>query len=126
MNFLIRGNFILGAPMETKKHIENTIKFACSLPLDVAYFMPLAFMYGSDLWNDAFEKGLIKREDEYYAYSEENRKFGNFTGEELAGFCKIAIKRFYFRPKYFTRQFIKSLKRRDFNFLKTGMNNILK
>jgi radical SAM superfamily enzyme YgiQ (UPF0313 family) len=126
MNFLIRGNFILGAQMETKEHIENTIKFACSLPIDIAYFMPLAYMYGSDLWDDAFEKGLIKREDEYHIYSEENRKLGNFTGKELAGFCREATKRFYFRPNYFARQFIKSFKRQDFNFLKAGMNNIFK
>jgi sialic acid synthase SpsE len=33
MGFFINASFILGAPIETKQHIENTIKLAISLPL---------------------------------------------------------------------------------------------
>ncbi|MBI5328507.1 MAG: radical SAM protein [Deltaproteobacteria bacterium] len=42
--FDIGGFFIMGFPTETKEEIEQTIKFACSLPLDrigVSYFQPL-------------------------------------------------------------------------------------
>jgi len=38
MDFFIAAGFIIGAPIETKKHIENTIKFACSLPIDLASY----------------------------------------------------------------------------------------
>jgi len=56
MNFFTIGNFILGAPIETKKHLEQTIKFACSLPLDIAIFNPLFYLRGSDLWLEAVKR----------------------------------------------------------------------
>ncbi|ENO12441.1 Fe-S oxidoreductase [Thermoplasmatales archaeon SCGC AB-539-C06] len=53
MGFFVGANFILGAPIETKKHIENTIKFAKSIPLNSAIFYILGYSYGTQLWEDA-------------------------------------------------------------------------
>lgn len=124
MNFYTRGTFIFGAPIETEKHIERTIKFACSLPLDIAIFNPLYYQRGSDLWFEAVECGKIN-EDEHYAVTADSRKgLGNFSSEELEELCKKAFRRFYFRPSYITRQIFQSIMNRDFSLIRTGLNYI--
>jgi len=121
MGFISSGNFILGAPIETKEHIENSIKFACSLPLEQVGFSTLEYRYGSDLWIEAVNKGLIdKNENEVVADS--NRGLANFSKEELQEFCNIGLRRFYFRPKYYVQQLAKAIYRRDFRILRIGMN----
>ena len=122
MNFLTLGNFIIGAPIETKKHIKKTVDFACSLPLDVAIFNPLSFQRGSDLWNEAVENGNIDENEETLA--DIRLGLGNFTSDELESLCKDATKKFYFRPKYISNQIIKSIIEKDLNYLKFGLKNL--
>ena len=43
---VIEGYFIIGAPIETRKHIEKTIEFAKSLPIDIAIFFTLCLSKG--------------------------------------------------------------------------------
>ncbi len=119
MNFITMGNFILGAPFETKTHFEKTIEFARSLPLDLALFFPLAYMDGSDLWNDAVKKGVVS-----YKYDEfgqvinlKENGLSNFSHKELKGYCNNAVKKFYYRPSYFLRQIMRSILRKDFRLL---------
>lgn len=125
MNFMTVGNFILGASIETERYIEKTIKFACSLPLDIAHFFPLAYMYGSDLWNEAVQNNIIIEDGNYHKSEDIRKKLGNFTGEELQEFCKNGMKRFYLRPNYVVGQFIKGIKKQDFSLIKIGINNLL-
>jgi len=63
MNFITRATFILGAPFETKQHFEKTIKFACSLPLDIAIFRPLNYCPGAELWDEAVKQGKIMKNE---------------------------------------------------------------
>ena len=58
--FLTIGNFILGAPIETEKHMDDSINFAKELNLDFAFFYPYNYLKGSALWEDAFQKGIVK------------------------------------------------------------------
>jgi anaerobic magnesium-protoporphyrin IX monomethyl ester cyclase len=103
MDFFISCNFILGAPIETKKHIKNTIKFASSLPIDIALFAPLSYQKGSDLWTEAVEKNKISSNE--FAVTADSRKgLGNFTEEELTKYIKKANTRFYLRPTYLLSQ----------------------
>jgi anaerobic magnesium-protoporphyrin IX monomethyl ester cyclase len=117
MGFLITGSFIFGAPIETKKHIDNTINFAKSLPLDIVFFIPLSYLYGSDLWYEAEKDGKVCLDDGFFVIADKKRGLGNFTKEELEMFCKKAIKSFYMRPRYFYRQIFSLFKRRDYRFL---------
>lgn len=57
MGFFTLGFFILGAPFETKRYFENTIKFAESLPLDAVAFFTLEYGAGSKLWEEAVMGG---------------------------------------------------------------------
>ena len=124
MDFLTMGTFILGAPIETKKHIEQTIKFAGSLPLDIVVFHVLSYRYGSELWKEAFKNGLIK-ENEDIVVADSRRGLGNFTQKELEEFSRKASRKFYSRPNYIKREFFKFIKTKDTNFIKIGLNNFL-
>lgn len=124
MDFICWGNFILGAPIETEEHIEQTIKFACSLPLDIAIFNPLCYMWGSNLWNEAIKNGNISNTDGYSIIADSKRNLGNFSGKELAEFCEKAMQKFFFRPGYITRQALKAIRTHNFRFLRTQLNHL--
>lgn len=127
MGFITGGNFILGAPLETKKHIENTIKFACSLPLDSAGFSILQYAYGSDLWREAVESGRIlknQRNGEIGQYADSTIGLGNFTTKELFEYRNRAIKKFYFRPKYILYQLFNIIHSGELSRILYGINSI--
>ena len=117
MGFNVEGNFIFGAPIETEKHIKNSIEFACSLPIDRVAFSSLQYRYRSDLWFEAFKSGKITKDDGFSINSDSRRGLGNFTEEELKEYCKKAIKKFYYRPTYLIRQIFKSIKMKNLNNL---------
>jgi len=123
MGFITIGSFILGAPIETKKHIENTIRFAYSLPLDIAFFVPLKYLIGSPLWIDAVKDNKIN-EEEYVVPADSCRNLGNFTKDELFEKAIKAEKNFYLRPRYIFDQIYMSIYRRNFMFLKNGFRVI--
>jgi len=119
MGFFINASFILGAPIETKQHIENTIKFACSLPIDIASFGPLGYIIGSQLWKEAVEDGKISS-DTFVELADSRKGLGNLTREELIAYTTKAIKTFYLRPKYILSQIYRSILRYDFDMLING------
>jgi len=125
MNFVILGNFILGAPFETKKHFEKTIGLACSLPFDMVFFFPLAYMDGSDLWNDGVKKGIFSKNPTEVGKKVDLKELGlsNYNHEELRNYCSYAIRKFYYRPSYVVRQIYRSLLRKDFRLLSLELKN---
>jgi anaerobic magnesium-protoporphyrin IX monomethyl ester cyclase len=122
MNFVTMGSFIFGAPIETDKHIENSIDFACSLPLDFANFVPLKYIKGSQIWDEAVKNNKISEDsDTFFALSDKNDGLGNFTKNELMEYTIKAFYRFYNRPSYFVHQMVRSISRNDFKFLLNGL-----
>ena len=122
MNFVTMGSFIFGAPMETDEHIENTIDFTCSLPLDFANFVPLKYIKGSQIWNEAVENNKISDDsDKFFALADKNDGLGNFTRNELLEYTIKAFYRFYNRPSYLIGQMVRSVSRNDFKFLLNGI-----
>lgn len=112
--FITCGTFILGAPFETRKHFDKTIEFAKSIPLDSVSFLPLRYMVGADLWNDAVESEKI-RSDEYAVTADSKRKLGNYTQQELSNYCKKASRAFYYRPTYVYHILKYCLQKNDFS-----------
>lgn len=125
IGFFTAGNFIVGAPIETKRHIEQTIKFACSLPLDLVLFGPLYYIYGSDLWNEGIKNGNINENDGYSVPADLRRGLGNFSIEELNAFCRKALINFYLRPHFVFREISKAIRTKDFKFIQTGLETLL-
>jgi radical SAM superfamily enzyme YgiQ (UPF0313 family) len=123
MGFLTNASFIIGAPNEKKKQIENTIKFACSLPLDAASFWPLHYTWHSRLWTEAVKNKKISK-NEYGVPADKRLGLGNFTNEELWSFVKNAYKRFYLRPGYLFDQIYQSILKQDFRLLLNGIRVI--
>ncbi|MEM4258401.1 MAG: radical SAM protein [Candidatus Thermoplasmatota archaeon] len=121
MGFFVYANFMLGAPLETKHHLINTIRFAKKLPIDAAGFFVLGYLYGSDLWWDAVKKGLIQP-DEYYVTVDSRRGIGNFTEQELNTYAMNAYKQFYMRPSLWIKQILHACKTHNSSFLKLGMS----
>ncbi len=120
MKFFIGASFIIGAPIETDKHIENTIKFACSLKLDRANFVPLIYRMGSSLWVEAVKDKKIKP-DQYEVLADKSHNLSNFTEDELINYTAKAFTSFYFRPNYMFEQFFKTLLRKDFSLFRNGL-----
>jgi len=59
---VIVGSFIVGAPDETLKEVETTLKFAFELDIDVPQLNILSAFPGTDLWSDLVKKGFIDEE----------------------------------------------------------------
>ena len=117
MGFIVTGSFIFGAPIETKKHLENTRKFAKKLPLDGAYFYPFNYRIGSPIWDEAVAEGIIDKE-EFFLLPNVDRGLGNFTAEWLLKYVDRAYKSFYFNPRFWIREFIRAVTKKDFRILK--------
>lgn len=102
--FEIGGFFIIGFPTETKEEIEETIRFACSLPLDrvgVSYFQPFP---GSSLFHELVSKKEISENwADHHHTSLHNLTYVSptLTTEELRHFRRKMLRSFYFRPKVF-------------------------
>jgi radical SAM superfamily enzyme YgiQ (UPF0313 family) len=104
------GGIILGAPIETRQHLEENIAFACGIPLDFVSFHHLVYMYGTPLWADAHRRGLIGPSD-YWVDADE--RFGGASAAEIAEWRKIAFRRFYMRPRYWLRLVRKCIRMRS-------------
>jgi len=115
--FFTSGTFVLGAPFETKKDFQRTLKFAQSLPLDSASFLPLRYRSHTDLWMDAVKEGHIDPQ-EYEIYADSARHLGMYSKKELLKICERSQILFYARPKYFKNLIQKSLKNNDYGLLK--------
>jgi len=115
--FFTAGTFVLGAPFETKKDFQRTLKFAQSLPLDSASFLPLRYRSYTDLWMDAVKEGHIESK-EYEIYADSTKHLGMYSKKELLKICERSQILFYARPKYFKNLLQKSLKNNDYSLLK--------
>lgn len=117
MGFYTYGTFILGAPIETERHFEDSINLAKSLPLDLVAFFVLEYGAGSPLWDEAIKEGKIAR-DEYLVFADSARGLGNFPKKVIDSYAQRAHKEFYTRSSYFIDQIIQGFKRRDFRLVK--------
>jgi radical SAM superfamily enzyme YgiQ (UPF0313 family) len=116
MGFFVSANFIIGASIETRKHIENTIKFAKSLPLDHAFFYTLGYLYGSPLWFEAVKEEKINK-NEFWVNAGKERGLSSFTEEELQQFSQKASNSFYLNPSYLIRVLSKAFRSGDFRYI---------
>jgi len=97
---IIVGSFIVGAPDETRSEIQNTLRFAHELDIDVPQLNILSAFAGTDSWNDMVAKGIIDQE-KYW----ETGVFASQVSPHAVPFEEICqmtyeyFKTFYLRPK---------------------------
>lgn len=94
------GFFILGFPGETGETMEETISFACSLPLDRASFFNFLPLPGARITGELAEGGEIGRVDyEQLHYIYTPYLAPGITAEKLKSAQRAAFLRFFLRPK---------------------------
>lgn len=98
------GTFIVGAPMENLSHFEANKRFFKEAPLDLVSIHVLDYVCGSRLWDDAYKKGLLQKNEILVAA---DKRLSNFTTEELIRVQKDLIKSFYNNPKRIARLVVK-------------------
>lgn len=108
---VIVGSFIVGAPDETREEVENTLRFAHELDIDVPQFNILHAFTRTDLWKEVVSKGWINEETMWE------------TGDYVANISPYAVpfnelrlmvfeyfKGFFLRPELLTKQILRTLK----------------
>lgn len=95
-----KGFFIIGHPTETHESIQETLDFMLSLDLDVIGVTFFTVYPGSPIYSSIHEYGTFNPDwNCVNTYEVGNFLPNGFTAEELAGFRKHILMRFYFRPR---------------------------
>ena len=97
VGIMSQGFFIFGLPGETAETIEETIKFAKSLPLTRAQFLILDVMPGTEIWDNLnFSERVDWTKNSYH---EITWRPPTVDSEVLANSAPRAFKEFYMRPR---------------------------
>ena len=102
-------SYMIGNIGETEETIIQTIEFAKELDTDIAAFFATSPLPGTELWNEAVNKGYIRKDFEWTDFSPLPK---NETVLDLPGLCsneikkwhRRAVKEYYLRPKYILKQ----------------------
>lgn len=114
----IHGCFIFGLPGETADTMEETVRFALTLPLDTAQFYPLMVYPGTECYDWATRGGYLTTHD--FSKWLTRSGFHNCVvsrGVLTPGFlvkkCEEARRRFYLRPSFIAGKIVDSIKDSD-------------
>jgi radical SAM superfamily enzyme YgiQ (UPF0313 family) len=107
---IIVGSLIVGAPDETRSEVENTLKFAEKLDIDVPSLNILGAFSGTDIWSELISKGQIN-EDECWetAVYVPTVSPNTVPFEEIRTMIYDHFREFYFRPKQMLREILRTL-----------------
>ncbi|UCD26362.1 MAG: radical SAM protein [Candidatus Bathyarchaeota archaeon] len=123
---VIVGSFILGAPNETRKEIENTLKFAQQIQLDIPQFNILATFPGSDIWEELKAKGYLNADQHWETgvlVSEVSPETVPY--KEIERMIHDGYQRFLIRPNYVLTQLFRfSTSSYRFNILINNLKRI--
>ena len=110
---VIVGSFIVGAPDETRKEIETTLRFAYELDIDVPQLNVLSAFPGTDSWNDLVAKGFINEEEhwEQGVYVSQVSPYA-VPLDEIQILIYEYFRSFYLRPKKLLDETLKTVKSR--------------
>jgi len=97
------ASFIIGIPGETYEEALETIRFACSLPLDYANFHNLTPCEGSEIDRHLDEHGRIVGPRAFHQITFVPH---TMTVEEVGELLTLAHKKFYMRPKFLVKKFL--------------------
>jgi anaerobic magnesium-protoporphyrin IX monomethyl ester cyclase len=128
----IRGYFMMGFPGETLEEMEETLRFAMELDVEVASFTLFIPMPGTREYRRACESGVF--DPEYYLHRitpEFNFPDSpiyipeGFTAEQLMEFHRRAYSRYYFRPRVILKRIASLRNIRDVKSLLQGAYTLM-
>jgi anaerobic magnesium-protoporphyrin IX monomethyl ester cyclase len=108
LGFTVHGCFMFGAPGETRQTALKTIEFAKSLPLDTVQFSGICAYPGSEIYQEAKEKGFLVP-GTWREWVDENWEqvtvlsYPELSKEEIDQLIDKGLKVFYLRPKQILR-----------------------
>jgi radical SAM superfamily enzyme YgiQ (UPF0313 family) len=98
----VAGHFIFGLPGETEKTMEETLKLALELPMDIAQFYVASPFPGTRLYEEALRNGWLRlnaRPSQEYATMD----LPGLPSQKVNDFRRLSYKKFYSRPKIFLK-----------------------
>ncbi len=108
------GFFMLGLAADTEKTMEDTIRFASELPLEMIKFGRTVAFPGTEMFNRYHAKGIIQSYnwDDYYTYSNESLfTHSNLSRETVEKYAQMAYKRaVLFNPGFIWRRLTHGLR----------------
>jgi radical SAM superfamily enzyme YgiQ (UPF0313 family) len=116
----------LGAPNETREEIENTLKFAQELQVDIPQFNILATFPGTDIWEELKAKGVLD-EEKYWETGVLVPEVSPdaVPSEEIERMTHEGYRRFLIRPSYILTQLLKfSTSSYRFNLLVNNLKRV--
>ncbi|UCG03435.1 MAG: cobalamin-dependent protein [Candidatus Heimdallarchaeota archaeon] len=99
-------DFMIGLPGDDLNTVNQTIDFAVELSPDFAFFSITTPFPGTELYQKVLEKGLIESNyawDAMNLHSSTIYRTEKLSTKELQELYSKAIKRFYYRPKFFAQ-----------------------
>ena len=120
----IYNYFVIGLPWDDEETIEDTIDFACELDSDFVSFYTATPLPGTRFYNYARENGLFDNETSFEnAYYYPAVDTHCLPKERVFELHKLAIRRFYLRPRYIWRMLLSIRSFTEFrNYFRAGMN----
>jgi radical SAM superfamily enzyme YgiQ (UPF0313 family) len=109
------ASFMIGLPNDTEETIRATIDLAKTIEPDMAQFVILSPLPGTEMFNDIMKRGWIEfpiKWDDYLmeqGYINVVFKHPRFSEEELKDICGKMWKEFYLRPKFVVRRIKKGI-----------------
>jgi anaerobic magnesium-protoporphyrin IX monomethyl ester cyclase len=102
---VIVTSFILGAPHETRREIQGTLKFAQKLQADIPQFNILATFPGTDIWEELKMQGVLD-EEKYWETGVLVPEVSpdSVPCEEIEQMIHEGYQRFFIRPDYVVKQ----------------------
>jgi radical SAM superfamily enzyme YgiQ (UPF0313 family) len=104
------GTFIVGAPIETKAEVINTLEFAKNLGLDGVGIGPLWAYPGTQIWDEIITKNPELHKYWKTGFMPVEVGMCEYSLEWLTNAIGKTIKEFYLNPLYIVRESIKALK----------------
>lgn len=124
------GLFMLGLMEDDLTSMEQTIAFACSLNLDIAYFSIATPYPGSRFYEMVRERGRLLAED----WKDFNHSYGRMlyrypgapSPDLVHTMFRRAYRSFYFRPGYLARQALKRRNANDWTVTARGLRDLMR
>lgn len=108
VGIITMGFFMIGSPIEDKKHFQINKKFINNIPLDVIHISILEYLEGSNLWEKAVKEGKISKNETSVV---SNEKLSKYSYKEWIDMRDDLLDGFYKKPKRILRGTYKVLKR---------------
>ena len=109
----VRASFMLALPGETPALAKKTVDFAIELDPDYAQFSITTPYPGTALWRDASKHGQLDQTfKDYHGWSPVFVPWGYRDREEILATERMAVRRFYLRPR-FVMKCLRKIRTRD-------------